>query len=899
MGNLKLQKEQEIYRGSEWRKWDLHIHSDCSPESPEQIVDKLIEKGISVFSITDHSSVEDTDKFLEIVGKKQKENKKIYFLPGVELKTDKGKRSVHLIGIFPLKNKDGIQINSDFLKQNLLSKIDCSDTDIVDAGKKALGEGKSTREYRKRGLLEISVNFERAAQKIRELEGITIVHAGTKTSGLEKEMYHARTDNDQELYSSLGHTKRDLMEKYIHVCELTNWNKSSLKERDFYLKTFYKPSIVSSDSYNLSDIGKKYTWIKADTTFEGLKQIIYEPKLRIRIQEDNPQENETYTCIENCIVKFPTSLRIRTEESGKKTDFCLQGEYKLEFSNNLNCIIGGRGSGKSTFMHLLFNVWPQKEIARLREINSPLLSLDLTPDSLKKTAELTTIEIPSDTEFFLQNEIEKFARDIDEMSSLIRYRLMRLSSFSDQTSLKDLQNKWSTTSHSMERLIESYDHISEVSGDIKSLRGRIKTIKKQTTVMKSEEYKSFQKNIEDINDKISAFRRYKNEYARVLDEIDTLVSSLNQLQWNEEQGKDVLDNLIKSLQDYTVKLKVKFTSSKDNFEENKYTDQLATKKLQLRKYLEKKGLAAENIEELADASEQIRELEDKIKLLEVEKKPSEDIYSKRKEILEDYKKKYSAYHHRFFQVATQLEKELKDLPFFDKEISFTPKINEQLLQEAAVEFVKKNSSAKIILRSDDIQNVLFDVKSITEYILDKNKIQICVDKSKKTILHKQVLQELVNNSIFLEKLYLRLWKDYHNIDNIQVQTKLGEKLLQNTSFGERCGIVVSIVLVAGTNPIVIDQPEDNLDGKFISNVLVPLIRKRKYSRQVILVTRDANIVIGSDAELIHILEIDGKKTEIIPSSIENAEHREKYIWILDGGKKAFQKREQKYGFRAQ
>ena len=134
--------------------------------------------------------------------------------------------------------------------------------------------------------------------------------------------------------------------------------------------------------------------------------------------------------------------------------------------------------------------------------------------------------------------------------------------------------------------------------------------------------------------------------------------------------------------------------------------------------------------------------------------------------------------------------------------------------------------------------------------------------------------------------------------SIQVQTKLGEKPLQNTSFGERCGIVISIVLVAGTNPVVIDQPEDNLDGKFISTVLVPLIKKRKHYRQVILVTRDANIVIGGDAELIHILEGDGQKTEIIPSTIEDVEYREKYIWILDGGKEAFKNREKKYGFKS-
>ncbi|MDP2277621.1 MAG: hypothetical protein Q8K51_05300, partial [Nitrospirota bacterium] len=308
--------------------------------------------------------------------------------------------------------------------------------------------------------------------------------------------------------------------------------------------------------------------------------------------------------------------------------------------------------------------------------------------------------------------------------------------------------------------------------------------------------------------------------------------------------------------------------------------------------------AEENIEELASASEQIKRMEDEIRSLEKEKAPFEKNYSNRDSRLEEYKKKYFAYHERFFKVVAHLQKELKGLPFSGKEISFSPKINEQRLRDAAVEFVKQSSPVKVTLRADDIQAVLFDVDNIDEYLEDKEKIRTSINKSAKTFLHKQVLQELVNNPIFLEKLYLRLWKDYYNIDNIQVQTKLGEKPLQNTSFGERCGIVISIVLVAGTNPVVIDQPEDNLDGKFISTVLVPLIKKRKHYRQIILVTRDANIVIGGDAELLHILEGDGQKTEIIPSTIEDVEYREKYIWILDGGKEAFKNREKKYGFKS-
>ena len=188
----------------------------------------------------------------------------------------------------------------------------------------------------------------------------------------------------------------------------------------------------------------------------------------------------------------------------------------------------------------------------------------------------------------------------------------------------------------------------------------------------------------------------------------------------------------------------------------------------------------------------------------------------------------------------------------------------------------------------------FDIGDIAEHVADKDNIRKSVNNSQKAAHHKKILQDLVNDDIFLNRLHLRILKSYFDVNNIQVQTKLGEKLLQNTSFGERCGIVITIALLAGTNPIVIDQPEDNLDGKFVSTVLVPLIRQQKANRQIILVTRDANIAIGSDAELMLILDDNGGNVQLIPSSIENTENRKKYIWILDGGEEAFQKREQKY-----
>lgn len=883
-------KYSQHSKGSEWRKWDLHLHGPDdvlqnqfdgkdSDEKWEKYLSAIEASNLEVIGFTNYFCIKGYQKILESKNKDRLQKVKL-ILPDIEFRISQPNKDGDLINlhvIFSDKVKlEKIQQFLNRLPQTSTTpnekNLYCSEEDLKGKYGKALVDFKVLEDHLKN-------NF-------KHRDDYLIFGVATGLGSVRPLPNEGR-----------GSTLAEEIDKKADAFFGNLSNVKHLLKIDRYDGAKPKPVVAGSSAHQLGLIGSNFSWIKADPTFEGLRQILYEPELRIKIQEENPSENETYAKIEEFTINLPTALKIYTAESEKKTDFCLQEKYEVDFSNNLTCIIGGRGSGKSTLVHLLYNAWGNKESGKLHAINSPIINLDLSPEPLTKLENLTEVEIPEETEFFLQNEIEKFARDVDEMSVLVRHRLMRLSSLDSKKTLKELRGGWSGASRTMSELIEAYDSISEMDRKVDGLRKQIDTLKKQTAVIKSKEYKTFQKEIETTSDKISAFKRYKNEHATLTKGIDTLINTVSNLKWSSDQGADNVKALADSLRDYKEKLNADFIKAEKSFDKNKYSDKLNARKTELKKYLEKKGLSPENIEELADASEQVKTLEDDIHLLETNAEPHKEIYKNRGDILEDQKKKYTNYHDRFFEVASKLESELGGLPFFDKKVSFVPKVNLQPLQESTAEFVKKNSNSKVTLQTDNIQSVLFGNKDITDYLSDKEKIREAINsETDKTILHRQVLQELANDPVFLEQLYLRIWKSYYDIENIQVQTKLGEKFLQNTSFGERCGIVVSIVLVAGTNPIIIDQPEDNLDGKFISNVLVPLIRKQKYNRQIILVTRDANLVIGGDAELIHILRSDEKKTDVIPSSIENIEYREDYIWILDGGKEAFQKREQKYSF---
>lgn len=137
-----------------------------------------------------------------------------------------------------------------------------------------------------------------------------------------------------------------------------------------------------------------------------------------------------------------------------------------------------------------------------------------------------------------------------------------------------------------------------------------------------------------------------------------------------------------------------------------------------------------------------------------------------------------------------------------------------------------------------------------------------------------------------------------NYIDVDYSITLEEKELTQLSPGER-GLVLLIfylVLSQDKKPIVIDQPEDNLDNQSVFSKLVPCIKEAKKNRQVILVTHNPNIAVACDSEQIIIAEMDKIKNEITynSGSIEDKKTNNKLVDILEGTQPAFDLRGRKY-----
>ena len=124
------------------------------------------------------------------------------------------------------------------------------------------------------------------------------------------------------------------------------------------------------------------------------------------------------------------------------------------------------------------------------------------------------------------------------------------------------------------------------------------------------------------------------------------------------------------------------------------------------------------------------------------------------------------------------------------------------------------------------------------------------------------------------------------------------KKISQLSLGQQQSILLSILLLSDSErPLLIDQPEDNLDSEFIYKTIVGTLRKIKEYRQVIIVTHNPNIAVLGDAELIIPLKSTNRKSISISSgSIDNENTIKLCCQILEGGESAFKQRKNIYGF---
>ena len=163
-------------------------------------------------------------------------------------------------------------------------------------------------------------------------------------------------------------------------------------------------------------------------------------------------------------------------------------------------------------------------------------------------------------------------------------------------------------------------------------------------------------------------------------------------------------------------------------------------------------------------------------------------------------------------------------------------------------------------------------------------------------------RDLVNgDSLFFSNPEFAFYITYFEDDDLHITLEVGKgvvKSIDQLSAGQRCTAIFPLLLKLQSMPLVVDQPEDNLDNRHIASSIAPEVLADKQKRQMIFTSHNANLVVLSDAEMIISFEGDGASGWIENAGFlatRNSPITKDVLEVLDGGRQALELRYKKYG----
>lgn len=863
-------------RGSEWGKWDLHLHSyytflnnNFKSKTEEEYIEAIANSGLKVIGLTNYFKFTENDYRL----KESLESKGLTVFLNLELR-------------LTYQNKEDDLCDFHIIFDNTLSKetiqtfLSNLDVTVGCSQKKAnalsLGD-----EINKSGCVDFNMTIQSLKSESLGLKGRYLTGILSRGKG------NSRSANLYETFLR----KSDLI---IH----SSSSDTNIEKDKEYFDSIGKPLTQNSDAHCIDDIGTKFTWIKSKTTFEGLKQILYEPQTRIKIQEARPEEKLGYNVIDH--IELPA------------LDF---NNQKVYFNQNLNAIIGGRSTGKSTLLKLLHyktdklsSNKPESYLSNLIDCTNVSWINEHVGDAPEiqyfPQGYMHELSLPEKS-----NEFDKVVRDIIQQKEfgekLIQYdnEIQTQSSVIIQkiTSLflkeKEIFNK--------EEEIKKLGSSSAILQEIENIKKRIS---ESVSVTNAQE-------LQESIDKHSSLCEQINSIQKKIDSLNKLSKTLESIQESQIISENIftmfnfLDaecdiiNIKESFDSLTQKIKNDFSKwINDNL-----------------------GLITKLMQDAESEKQQIIDCEDykKGEALIKQNKIVEDLNFKLKEEISKVGKVQllEKDRNKTIEQKNNLINEIVDLYLLI--INNGKQYCEEFNQQGSIDNIKIN--AESIIKENSLKEFYEDRFNLRSVDNLKTDDFIALYKANEKDQYVNFLQRLTNGGYVL--------KNNHHFQNVASElfgqcwySIKYDVVYQGDNFremspGKQAFVVLKLLLDFSNNkcPILIDQPEDSLDNRAIYKDLVSYIKKKKTERQIILVTHNANIVVGADAENVIVANQKGKdskncndaKFQYLSGPLENTKKldktceitlekqgiREHVCEILEGGKDAFDIRERKYGLK--
>lgn len=610
---------------------------------------------------------------------------------------------------------------------------------------------------------------------------------------------------------------------------------------------------------------------------------------------------------------------------------------EINFSSKLNCIMGGRGTGKTTLLWLIDSaLHPQVENdkAVYGLLNSNLgngkvkITIEnnegeafdvekvigenpIVYNSARENVDFDDFSDDIVVDFYESSQIENIGKNPEERLALI-----------DKHLEKDIRNARKQEPIIFSQLGQNKAIISDLLIKKRELQlmleplaeveDEFKEFEKQKPEGDEAEAKQFTQ--ESENQKNREFEiQFKNEIAQTLKTLQfqasNLITEIDSFSTRVDKfspvlNKEIVEKVKSSLKPLIGKAKQSFEAGKKDIEGSsssftEFNDSLAkTHKeqelvfSQLRQKFEKNR---EYFQKLNTLSKKVTAKEVAIKDLEANSEKLASAIEVRKELLASLK----SVHRKIFEIRLakidEINKELNgDVKITLKESGIVNEFERQLKESLKGKgFNYKEESEKIAqkIKPSDLAILVLG----ENYDSLASISGITSDKAKAIIESLSKTQDLfLFETTYCADLPTFFLKVDRKDDAASVE-KGNYRETENLSTGQRCTAILPIIFAASSNPLVIDQPEDNLDNKYIADSIHKIIKAKKDTRQMIFVTHNPNIPVLSGAEFNVFLDYKGKKSKIDASgSIDDV--KENILTLLEGGKVAFQLRKDIYGF---
>ena len=942
--------------GSEWRKWELHVHSPASilsnrfcPEDGDDVwetyISKLEEADFAAIGVTDYFSIDGYRKVQEFKNSGRLANIDL-ILPNIELRLNEpaDNRRINFHVIFS-DEVDADDIEDHFLHELRFPKSsNPQSTDEMD---------KLKRDNLERLGRRIRSDNKGKYSSLNDLQiGATVATVSHKEISdlLDDERFRGKyvlvldAGNLPPWHGQLHNIRRILTQKadFIFTSNPENirWylGRKGYDDPQHFKREFetFKPCIHGSDAHELFFIGHpcakrgdkdhdcksstkhcelRHCWIKADPTFEGLKQLLYEPEDRVRIQAENPTPS-----------RYPYTLSHVRFSNGHINSELRVSDTAIPLHPELVAVAGGKGAGKTAFVDLIANCFgSQLEtkdensfVGRLRKDDPDLetrICFSNGKQFTKVVMDANHLVTEPDIPYISQGKLLHFVAENSELMQRIRDLIVAEVSpgkireyYRAVNQLKGIEQSIKDESSAIAKL-EAESHESKIKTaktEIEKNQVVKQELERRISVLSSniqdqqalEQAQSAQDNVARLDKQhvelqklTSLLEELKNLVADELLDYNARITSINELlrslNFTSQQipkidfpSLEALDTLLNDVEDSITRTVDEMDSAQEDVA-RRSQDIAAISKLADEK------VTAENA--IQDANERLESIEESRSELQAATRRRSELFIGMLRQIRETQKKYS-------EMISIFESQLKSTR--GKTNAQTKNVLKHLDFHASVKF---DADRFMHQATNLFHNGRVDVDSHFECLLAScerfandtdggdDALAACIESFiEDQELRGKVKERTVNP---VEAFYHLFYQNYFQI---QPEVKYGQTSVDRLSLGQKATVLLKIYLAQGTSPIIVDSHDDYLDNYFIVEELIDVLRIAKEERQIILVSNNANMVVNADADQIIIAEHENNTISYVSGSIENTEIRAKALKVLEGGKEAFKRRHEKY-----